>query len=66
MCAFSCLSIPRTPLAHAVNHMPKHLKFGGGYNTQNLLRVHFEFESFDDPPRCVIGHVGEHLPNTML
>ena len=45
--------------------MPKHLKFGGGFNTQNLLRVHFEFEFDDDPPRCVIGHVGEHLPNEM-
>ena len=45
--------------------MPKHLKFSGGHNTQNLLRVHFEYEFDDDPPRCVIGHVGEHLPNEM-
>ena len=42
--------------------MPKHLKFGGGYNTKNLLRVYFEFEFPDGAPQCVIGHVGEHLP----
>ncbi len=45
--------------------MPKHLKFGGGHNTQNLLRVHFEYEFEEGPPRCEIGHVGEHLPNEM-
>lgn len=45
--------------------MPKHLKFGGGHNTKNLLRVHFEYEFDDEAPRLVIGHVGEHLPNEM-
>ncbi len=44
--------------------MPKHLKFGGGHNTQNQVRVHFEFEFPDDPPRCMIGWCGKHLPNT--
>ena len=44
--------------------MPKHLRFGGGHNTQNQVRVHFEFEFADGPPRCVIGWVGKHLPNT--
>ncbi len=40
--------------------MEKHLKFSGGYNKKNLLRVYFEYELDDDPPRCVIGHVGVH------
>ena len=44
--------------------MPKHLKFGGGHNTPNQVRVHFEFEFRDGPPRCVIGWCGKHLPNT--
>ena len=45
--------------------MGKHLSFGGGHNTPNHVSVHFEFDFPDDPPRCVIGHAGKHLPNEM-
>ena len=45
--------------------MGKHLSFGGGHNTANHVSVHFEFDFPDDPPRCVIGHAGKHLPNEM-